>query len=275
MSIEYLNACFASSLRGNCRHVLLALANHADRDGLCWPSINTIAAHGGVSRRTAQSCLDTLEADGYLIREHRFRENGSQTSSIYLLDLVVISNAAIAEIAHIKQRKCRKISQTLGSANCTGGVQETVKDRPKPQKGCHPRTTTSEAPNNNNEHGRGSYQIPESIPEDEVNAVVSILNNSKLTDYQLKQICDVLNYASSGSKIIQSYPAYTAGLVKKAINGVLTPAPDKQALGDSSTMTASHVPFKKTEARPTDEQIRAARAARDESMIRLTSAIGL
>lgn len=50
-------------------HVILA--NHANDDGVCWPSIARIAKQCRVSERHVQRILATLEADGYLRRSQR------------------------------------------------------------------------------------------------------------------------------------------------------------------------------------------------------------
>lgn len=48
-----------------CKLVLLALANHADRNGAdCYPSVETICWYTGLSERMVQYCLRTLEEHG-------------------------------------------------------------------------------------------------------------------------------------------------------------------------------------------------------------------
>jgi hypothetical protein len=48
--------------------VLLALAEHADEAGVCWPSLSRLAARAEVDRRTVTRCLAALEARGLLQR---------------------------------------------------------------------------------------------------------------------------------------------------------------------------------------------------------------
>ncbi len=48
--------------------VLLALADYADDDGVCWPRQNTIAIKTGVSRQTVNQKMKQLEADGLLAK---------------------------------------------------------------------------------------------------------------------------------------------------------------------------------------------------------------
>jgi len=65
------------------RGVGAVLANHADRQGgSCFPSIETIAAEAGVSRRTALYATAALEEAGLLYRRRRRR---SSTSYVLVL----------------------------------------------------------------------------------------------------------------------------------------------------------------------------------------------
>lgn len=56
------------------RLVLLSLADHAKSDGTgAWPSIDTIARHSRVSRRAALYSLQSLEAQGAIVRTGKSR----------------------------------------------------------------------------------------------------------------------------------------------------------------------------------------------------------
>lgn len=50
------------------RHILLALAEHADHAGICWPSQGRIAAMTGYARQTICAQLGQLEAKGLISR---------------------------------------------------------------------------------------------------------------------------------------------------------------------------------------------------------------
>jgi len=63
-------------------------------DGICWPSLRRIAAEAALSVRTAQRALRGLIAKNFIRSEDRFRENRSQTSSIYVwIDAIAVSPA--------------------------------------------------------------------------------------------------------------------------------------------------------------------------------------
>jgi hypothetical protein len=61
MSIAALNWAFEMAITGARKSVLLALANHANDAGECWPSLERIARHAGVTDRGAQKALRELE----------------------------------------------------------------------------------------------------------------------------------------------------------------------------------------------------------------------
>ena len=56
----------ASELNATARAVACALATYMDRDGVCWPSVETISRLLRLSRRTVQRAIRTLEAQGFL-----------------------------------------------------------------------------------------------------------------------------------------------------------------------------------------------------------------
>lgn len=65
--------------------VLLALADHADDLGVCWPGKKGIAEKTGISDRTVNRSVDRLEESGLLVMEERFDPRGRQTSNRYRL----------------------------------------------------------------------------------------------------------------------------------------------------------------------------------------------
>ena len=79
----YFNSIYASDLPHRARAVYMYLKDRTDKDGVCWPSIRTIARELHLSRATVQRALNDLCAAGYLSTESRWRENGGCTSNLY------------------------------------------------------------------------------------------------------------------------------------------------------------------------------------------------
>lgn len=63
--------------------VYRCLQDHANAEGCCWLAINTIAAELHLSRATVKRALDELCREGFIRKEHRWRENGSLSSNLY------------------------------------------------------------------------------------------------------------------------------------------------------------------------------------------------
>ena len=64
------------------RCILLALAEHADEQGRCWPSLRRLAALTEADRRTVTRGLAELEARGLLARERRPGKGTTYTLAI-------------------------------------------------------------------------------------------------------------------------------------------------------------------------------------------------
>jgi len=67
--------------------VLMALADAADDQGTCWPSVATIANKVGVSTRTVRRVMQALTSCELLTAEPRYRGDGSCSSNRYRLSL--------------------------------------------------------------------------------------------------------------------------------------------------------------------------------------------
>ena len=67
--------------------VLMALADAADDQGICWPSVATIANKVGVSTRTVRRVMQALTSCELLTAEPRYRGDGSCSSNRYRLSL--------------------------------------------------------------------------------------------------------------------------------------------------------------------------------------------
>jgi hypothetical protein len=85
LSIVAMNWAWRQALMPTLKLVLMALADAADDQGVCWPSVSTLAKKCTVSTRTVQRSLRTLIDRGLLIAEPRQRRDGSSTSNCYRL----------------------------------------------------------------------------------------------------------------------------------------------------------------------------------------------
>ncbi len=63
--------------------VYMYLKDRANKEGQCWPSIQTIGRDLGLSRSTVKRALKDLEQAAILTRQGRKRENKGDTSNLY------------------------------------------------------------------------------------------------------------------------------------------------------------------------------------------------
>ena len=65
--------------------VYIYLADRANKDGICWPAIPTIARDLKLSESTIRRALHDLRKAGFLKTEQRYRDNGGISSLRYRL----------------------------------------------------------------------------------------------------------------------------------------------------------------------------------------------
>lgn len=66
--------------------VYIYLADHANKEGICWPSIPTISKDLKISESTTRRAIDDLRKAGLVKTEQRYRENGGNSSLRYSLN---------------------------------------------------------------------------------------------------------------------------------------------------------------------------------------------
>lgn len=66
--------------------VYIYLADRADKESVCWPSIPTISRDLKLSESTTRRALGDLRKAGLVRTEQRYRENGGNSSLLYHLE---------------------------------------------------------------------------------------------------------------------------------------------------------------------------------------------
>lgn len=86
MSIEVLNWAWRQRVpSASAKLVLLALADHANGDGYCWPSMNRIAEMTGISQRQVSNHVTTLAGLGLVAKADRRRHGGQYRGWSYVV----------------------------------------------------------------------------------------------------------------------------------------------------------------------------------------------
>lgn len=100
MSIEALNWALAHmqgpTMPSSTRFTLMILANRADPEGNCFPSVRYIMARTGLSERTTRIACRDLVDRGLMKVEEQQRVDGGRTSNRYMLGLDIPPPAATA-----------------------------------------------------------------------------------------------------------------------------------------------------------------------------------
>ena len=80
-----LKRIYQSDLPSRAIAVHLYLRGRANREGVCWPAIPTMARELKMSESTIRRALRDLVRKGFLVIEERKRESGADSSNQYIL----------------------------------------------------------------------------------------------------------------------------------------------------------------------------------------------
>lgn len=81
--LAYYDCVYSAELSHRAKVVYIYLKDHANKQGTCWPGINTIASGVSLSRSTVKRALRELVRGGMVEKTSRYRENGSHSSNLY------------------------------------------------------------------------------------------------------------------------------------------------------------------------------------------------
>lgn len=87
MSVEASSWAWKQPLQASTKLVLLALADHADNKGRCWPSMESIASKCGVSRSLVVEKVKELKEYRLITASRRFNDDGHRQSNMYQLHM--------------------------------------------------------------------------------------------------------------------------------------------------------------------------------------------
>jgi uncharacterized phage protein (TIGR02220 family) len=89
------DGCAAAGLKISAVAIMARLADFSSDEGLCWPSVATIARQLGAGESTVRTTLGKLEADGWVSSTQR-RKGNRNTSNMYQLNIAKLRAAAEA-----------------------------------------------------------------------------------------------------------------------------------------------------------------------------------
>ncbi|WP_290557454.1 MULTISPECIES: conserved phage C-terminal domain-containing protein [unclassified Leclercia] len=91
------DGCAASGMKLSSVAIMARLADFSSDEGVCWPSIDTIARQLGAGPSTVRTAIAKLEKDGWLKRTQR-RQGNRNASNIYQLNVSKLRAAALAHL---------------------------------------------------------------------------------------------------------------------------------------------------------------------------------
>ena len=87
MSVRAMAWAWEQDLAEGDKLLLMALADHADDEGKCWPGQESLGRKIGRSERTVRERLKRLESLGMITRNPRYNGKGHRSSDVILLHL--------------------------------------------------------------------------------------------------------------------------------------------------------------------------------------------
>ena len=92
------DGCAASGMKLSSVAIMARLADFSSDEGVCWPSIETIARQLGAGPSTIRMAIAKLEKDGWLTRTQR-RNGNRNASNVYRLNVAKLQAAAFSQLS--------------------------------------------------------------------------------------------------------------------------------------------------------------------------------
>ncbi|TCW43540.1 putative phage protein (TIGR02220 family) [Phytobacter diazotrophicus] len=91
------DGCASSGMKLSSVAIMARLADFSSDEGVCWPSIATIARQIGAGESTVRTAISALEKEGWLTRKAR-RQGNRNASNVYTLNVQKLRAAAFAHL---------------------------------------------------------------------------------------------------------------------------------------------------------------------------------
>lgn len=219
MSIRAITWAWRQLLTSTQRFVLLALADAADENGVCWPSVSTLAERCVVSTRTVQRALQDLIVADLIHCDSRQRGDGSTTSNRYVLHLGggdTVTGAPVVDVTG----ECHGGQGAPVTGFTPRTTNRTVIDPSPPPSTAAPELAAS---------GGDSRKLifPSNFTAAE--CVEAAHRLGRFPTLLAQQILDELNGRMEHGKIKSTALAYLGGLISRARAGTFVPTIERKS----------------------------------------------
>ena len=177
------DGCAASGMKLSSVAIMARLADFSSDEGVCWPSIETIARQLGAGPSTIRTAIAKLEKDGWLTRTQR-RNGNRNASNVYRLNVAKLQAAAFSQLSDSDTSKSdasnfdasktdpSKSGKKGGFDPSESGGDPSVKSKQDPQVTSKPSCPVAAQPD------------PEVVITDQAILVLSHLNQISGSRYQ-------------------------------------------------------------------------------------------
>lgn len=177
------DGCAASGMKLSSVAIMARLADFSNDEGVCWPSIETIARQIGAGMSTVRTAIARLEAEGWLTRRAR-RQGNRNASNVYQLNVAKLQAAAFSQLSDSDPSKsdasksdpskfdASKSGKKAGFHPSESGGDPSVKSTQDPQVTSKPSCPVAAQPD------------PEVVITDQAILVLSHLNQISGSRYQ-------------------------------------------------------------------------------------------
>ncbi|ELH6574773.1 RusA family crossover junction endodeoxyribonuclease [Escherichia coli] len=123
------DGCAASGMKLSSVAIMARLADFSNDEGVCWPSIETIARQIGAGMSTVRTAIARLEAEGWLTRKARRQGNRIRDLDNYNKALFdALTHAGVWE----DDRQVKRMLVEWGPVIPKGKVEITISKYEKP-----------------------------------------------------------------------------------------------------------------------------------------------
>ncbi|EPQ3347388.1 conserved phage C-terminal domain-containing protein [Citrobacter freundii] len=172
------DGCAASGMKLSSVAIMARLADFSSDEGVCWPSIETIARQLGAGPSTIRTAIAKLEKDGWLTRTQR-RNGNRNASNVYRLNVAKLQTAAFSQLSDSDASKSdaskfdpSKSGKNGGFDPSESGGDPSVKSKQDPQVTSKPSCPVAAQPD------------PEVVITDQAILVLTHLNQISGSRYQ-------------------------------------------------------------------------------------------
>lgn len=132
------DVCAASGMKLSSVAIMARLADFSSDEGVCWPSIETIARQLGAGESTVRTAIGKLESDGWLTRTQR-RKGNRNASNVYQLNVGKLQTLALSHLSDSdasnfdgSEFEASKSSKKTGFHPSESGGDPSVKSKQDP-----------------------------------------------------------------------------------------------------------------------------------------------